>query len=48
MDPDVISDNGLEIYSFMKLHGINNLIMMGVHTNMCILNRPFRIRQMVK
>ncbi|MEM2849274.1 MAG: isochorismatase family protein [Candidatus Bathyarchaeia archaeon] len=48
MDPDVISDNGLEIYSFMKSRGINNLAIMGVHTNMCILNRPFGIKQMVK
>jgi len=48
MEPDVISDDGLEIYSFMKLRGIKNLIIMGVHTNMCILNRSFGIKQMVK
>lgn len=48
LEPDVISDDGLEIYSFMKLRGIKNLIIMGVHTNMCILNRSFGIKQMVK
>ncbi len=48
MEPDVISDDGLEIYSFMKLRGIKNLIIMGIHTNMCILNKSFGIKQMVK
>ncbi len=45
---DVISDNGLDIYTIMKLRGIRNLLVMGVHTNMCILNRSFGIRQMTK
>lgn len=43
---DVISDNGLEIYSFLKSRGIENLLVMGVHANMCILNRSFAIKQM--
>jgi len=47
-DPDVISDNGQEIYSFMQQGGIKNLIIMGVHTNMCVLNRSFGIKQMTK
>jgi len=46
MGDDVISDNGMEIYSFMQQFGIGNLIMMGVHTNMCIMNRSFGIRKM--
>lgn len=45
---DGISDNGDEIYSFCKTHGIRNLVMMGVHTNMCVLGRPFGIRQLVR
>lgn len=45
---DFISDNGQEIYNAMKLRGINTLLVMGVHTNMCILNRSFAIRQMTK
>ena len=28
--------------------GIKNLIIMGVHTNMCVLGRSFGIRQMTK
>jgi len=43
---DVISDNGAEIYSFLKSRGIENVLMMGVHTNMCVLNRTFAIKQM--
>jgi nicotinamidase-related amidase len=45
-DADVISDNGTEIYSFLRAHGIRNLLVMGVHVNMCILNRSFAIRKM--
>ena len=45
---DVISDNGAEIYSFLRSRGIENLLVMGVHTNMCVLNRSFAIKQMDK
>jgi nicotinamidase-related amidase len=47
-DDDVISDNGPEIYSYLKERGIKNVLVMGVHTNMCILNRSFAIKQMTK
>jgi nicotinamidase-related amidase len=43
---DVISDNGEEIYALFHQRGIKNLFIMGVHTNMCILNRTFAIKQM--
>jgi nicotinamidase-related amidase len=45
---DGISDSGQEIYNFMVQEGIENVVLMGVHTNMCVLGRPFGIRQMVK
>ncbi len=45
---DAISDNGAEIYSFLRARGIENLLVMGVHTNMCVLNRTFAIKQMTK
>lgn len=45
---DGISDNGQEVYSFMQQRAIMNLIIMGVHTNMCVLGRSFGIRQMTK
>jgi hypothetical protein len=44
---DGVSDNAQEIYNFCETEGIKNLIIMGVHTNMCILGRPFGIRAMV-
>lgn len=45
---DVISDRGPEVYSLLRQRGISNLLMMGVHTNMCVLNRTFAIKQMTK
>ena len=45
---DGISDKGHEVYGFMQMRGIKNLLIMGVHTNMCVLNRTFAIKQMVK
>lgn len=43
---DVISDSGREIYNVLRQRGIDTLFYMGVHANMCILNRSFGIRQM--
>ncbi len=45
---DVISDNGQEVYSFLKERGIKTLFVAGVHTNMCVLNRTFAIKQMTR
>jgi nicotinamidase-related amidase len=45
---DVISDDGREILAFMAARSISHLVIMGVHTNMCILDRSFGIKQMVR
>lgn len=45
---DVISDSGAEIYSLLRQQEITTLLLMGIHTNRCILNRSFGIRQMVR
>jgi nicotinamidase-related amidase len=45
---DLISDQGQEIYSFLQQQGRQQVLIMGVHTNMCVLNRSFGIKQMVK
>lgn len=45
---DVVSDDGSEIYNILRQHHIDTVLYMGVHANMCILNRSFGIRQMVK
>lgn len=44
---DAISDDGAEVFNLFALHGIENVIVLGVHTNMCVLGRPFGIRRMV-
>ena len=43
---DGVSDSGQEIYNFCKQEGITNIALMGVHTNICILNRAFGVRDM--
>jgi type 1 glutamine amidotransferase/nicotinamidase-related amidase len=45
---DAISASGVEIWNLMHERGIENVILMGVHTNMCVLGRPFGLRQMAK
>jgi nicotinamidase-related amidase len=47
-DTDAISDDGRALYSLYRQRRIENVIIMGVHTNMCILNRSFAIKQMVR
>src|SRR5262249_10248010 len=38
----------VEIWNLMEQRGIKNVILVGVHTNMCVLGRPFGLRQMAK
>jgi len=45
---DFVTDSGAEVYNVMKQKGITTLLVMGVHTNMCVLNRTFAIKQLVK
>ncbi|HWB13647.1 MAG TPA: cysteine hydrolase family protein [Pirellulales bacterium] len=44
---DAVSDKGPEIYNLLRQHQIEHVIVMGVHTNICVLGRPFGIRQLV-
>lgn len=46
-ESDAITDNGQEAYNLLVEHKIENVILMGVHLNMCVLGRPVGIRQMV-
>ncbi|MEW4567824.1 ThuA domain-containing protein [Tautonia sp. JC769] len=50
IDPerDYVSDDGEEIWSILEDRSIENVILLGVHTNMCVLGRPFGLRQMAK
>ncbi len=47
-DEDAISDSGVEIWSLLEARGITNVMLMGVHTNMCVLGRPFGLRNMAQ
>lgn len=45
---DYITDKGDEVWNILQQHGIKNVILTGVHTNMCVLGRPFGLRRMVE
>ncbi len=45
---DAISDSGVEIWNLLESKNIDNVILMGVHLNMCVSGRPFGLRQMAK
>lgn len=47
-DTDGVTDNGTEVYNLLRARGIRNLLVMGVHTNMCVLHRSFAIKQMTR
>lgn len=46
-EEDAITDNGQETFNLLAERGIDQVIIMGVHLNMCVLGRPFAIRQLV-
>jgi nicotinamidase-related amidase/type 1 glutamine amidotransferase len=45
---DAVSASGKEIWNLLTQRGIENVMLAGVHTNMCILGRPFGLRQLAK
>lgn len=47
-DTDYITDDGIANWSILSQKKIENVILLGVHTNMCVLGRPFGLRQMAK
>ena len=47
MDGDALTDDGQETWNLLTARGIENVILCGVHLNMCVLGRPFAIRQQV-
>lgn len=47
-DHDAISDSGVEVWNLLEQRGISNVILVGVHVNMCVAGRPFGLRQMAK
>ena len=47
-ETDAISDSGVEIWNLLADRKIENVILMGVHTNMCVLGRPFGLRNLAR
>ncbi|MBN9520646.1 isochorismatase family protein [bacterium] len=47
-DGDAVTDHGQETWNLLAERKIDNVILCGVHLNMCVLGRPFAIRQMVR
>jgi nicotinamidase-related amidase len=45
---DAISADGREVYNLVRMWDVAQTLIMGVHTNMCVLNRSFAIKQMVR
>lgn len=45
---DAITDSGVENWNLLEARGIRNVILVGVHTNMCVLGRPFGLRQLAR
>lgn len=47
-DRDAITDNGQELYNLFAERDIKHVMILGVHLNMCVLGRPFGIRQLTQ
>jgi nicotinamidase-related amidase len=43
---DAVTDDGQELYNLLEVGGIQDVVVMGVHANICILGRPYGIRQL--
>jgi hypothetical protein len=44
---DAVSDDGREVFNLLEHRGIEDVVVLGVHTNICVLGRPYGIRQLV-
>jgi hypothetical protein len=44
---DAITDSGEELLALLEQRGIQDVVVMGVHVNRCVLGRPYGIRQLV-
>lgn len=44
---DAVTDAGEELLALLEERGIDDVVVMGVHANRCVLGRPYGIRQLV-
>jgi nicotinamidase-related amidase len=45
---DAITDIGQEVFNLFEERNIHDVLLMGVHSNVCVLSRDFGIRQLVR
>ena len=45
---DFVASEGDVVWNILRHNKIKHIILAGVHTNMCVLGRPFGLRQMVR
>ena len=45
---DAVTDDGQELFNLLAERGIDDVVVMGVHTNICVLSRWYGIRQLVR
>ena len=46
-DEDAVTDDAQEVYNLLTERQIDDVLLLGVHANVCVLSRPFGIRQLV-
>lgn len=47
LSADAVTDDGNELLALLEERGIQDVVVMGVHANRCVLGRPYGIRQLV-
>ncbi len=47
-DADAITESGQQVHNLLEQYGTELALIMGVHTNMCVLGRSFGIRSLVR
>ena len=44
---DAVTDDGQELFNLLEERQVRHILITGVHTNVCVLGRPYGIRQLV-
>lgn len=44
---DAVTDDGQELYNLLAHRAVRDVVVLGVHANLCVLGRPYGIRQLV-
>lgn len=47
-ETDVISGHNKEILNYLKFHNIDLLLICGTHTNMCVLDRTYGVKNLIR